>query len=504
MTAALTTDELRDLADPVWRLAHLYSIVTDDSEEIRFSPNEEQRAFVDRLWHRNLILKARQLGFSTLVLLMALDQCLFNSNFVAVTIADSLENAEKLFRRKVRFAYERLPHLVRELAPIVKETSGELVFGNGSSISVTTSARSGTVHLLHVSEMGKIGRKYPEKAREIVTGSFEAVPRSGVIVVESTAEENVGWFHDACMDAHRRQASKQQETALDWRLHFFPWWTKPDYSLPPDGIRIADADRAYFERTQLATGRTLMPEQRAWWVKKRDTLRDDMKREYPATVEEAFEQSIDGMIYGKEMLLIRSLGRIGTVPHRPGVAINTFWDLGVNDINAIWLHQRVGAMNRFIRYVWASNEGIGYYWRELEKLRDGWGGVWGKHYLPHDGDARIQGFEVRTRRQILEEAGARNVVIVPRISDVRAGVDSVKGLLQECEFDADGCADGIKALENYSRDWDDARQTWASHPRHDWASNGADAFRQFAQSFDPRADRQAARMAPVEYGRGGY
>lgn len=504
MGGALTDDELRALADPSWRLAHLYSIVTDDSEEIRFVPNHEQLALLDRLWHRNLILKARQLGFSTMVLLMALDQCLFNTNFVAVTIADSLENAEKLFRRKVQFAYSRLPQLVRDMTPVVKETSGELVFGNGSSISVTTSARSGTVHLLHVSEMGKIGRKYPDKAREIVTGSFEAVPSSGMVIVESTAEENVGWFHDACMAAHRRRLSGQRETVLDWRLHFYPWWTKPDYSLPAEGVVVSDATRTYFERIGLATGHAFTPEQRAWWAKKSESLGDDMKREYPATVEEAFERNVDGMIYGKEMLLIRALGRIGTVPHRRGVAINTFWDLGVNDANAIWLHQRVGAMNRFIRYIYASNEGIGYYWRELEKLREEWGGTWGVHYLPHDGDARIQGFEVRTRKQILEEAGARNVTIVPRIADVRAGVDQVKGLLQECEFDAEGCADGLKALENYSREWDGARQTWASHPRHDWASNGADAFRQFAQSFRPNTDHRAPTVALVNYGRGGY
>lgn len=503
--SGLTEEEKRNLADFGWRIRNLYTLVTDEGVEMPFVPNDEQLAFADNIWYRNLILKARQLGFTTLIDVIALDQTIFNANFTAVIIADSKENAEKIFRNKVKRVYERLPELVKQLAPVVRETTSEMLFANGSSISVTTSARSGTTNFLHVSEMGKIARKYPEKAREIVTGSFESVPKEGIIVVESTAEGNSGWFHDACIEAFNRQKQKAHETALDWRLHFFPWWTKESYELEPEGVTISDELRRYFDELSLKVGKAISARKRAWWVKKQQTLRDDMKREYPATVHEAFEQSTEGLIYGKEMLVIRTLGRIGKVPHRPNIVINTFWDLGVNDINAIWLHQRVGAMNRFIRYIYASNEGMGYYWRELEKFRASVNGVWGEHCLPHDGDQRIQGYEIKTRKEILEDCGARNVRIVPRIADVRTGIDMVKTMLMESEFDEEGCAEGIKALDNYCREWDDARQTWASHPRHDWASNGSDAFRQFAQFYSPNVNTPPMETPrPVVYSRAGY
>src|SRR5574340_1441601 len=59
-------------SDPEWRLRTLYTIVTDDGAEMAFAPNPEQLALIDALWHRNLILKARQLGMcvdpATLVL----------------------------------------------------------------------------------------------------------------------------------------------------------------------------------------------------------------------------------------------------------------------------------------------------------------------------------------------------------------------------------------------------------------------------------------------------
>ena len=504
MSQQLTDEEKRNLADPHWRIENLYSLITDDGVEMKFTPNDEQREFYSNLWFRNLVLKARQLGFTTLIDIIALDQTLFNENFTAVIICDSIPNAEKIFRNKVRRVYDKLPELVKQLCPIKRETTSELIFANGSSISVTTSARSGTVNFLHVSEMGKLARKYPEKAREIVTGSFEAVPLNGIIIVESTAEGNSGWFHDSCMAAHKAQLANQHETELDWRLHFYPWWKKGAYSLDPHGVTITDGDVRYFSMVEEKTGTKLSPEQRAWWVKKRQTLTDDMKREYPATVEEAFEQSIDGMIYGKEFLALRALGRIGRVPFRKGIVVNTFWDLGVNDINAIWMHQRFGATNRFVRYFWASNEGMGYYWTLLQRWAEEHQAVWGKHYLPHDGDARIQGYEVMTRKEILEEAGARNVEIVKRIPDIRTGIELVKRALPDCEFDEDGCADGLKALESYSREWDDKRQTWASHPRHDWASNGADAFRQFAQAFNPEGYRPMEEQRVMDYGRGGY
>lgn len=500
----LSEAERAQFADPWWRLCHLYSIVNDEGLEMRFQPNDEQRDFFDRLWNRNLILKARQLGFTTFVDLLALDQCVFVPNTTAAIIAHSLDDAQRIFRAKVLAPYRRLPEIARQLAPLVKESASELVFANGSSISVSTSVRSGTVHFLHVSEMGKIVRKYPERSREIVTGSFEAVPKDGIIVVESTAEGTSGWFHDAVQAAKRSRAQQSVETPLDFRLHFYPWHKKQGYRLADEGVIFTDTQLAYFERIERELSIRLDPAQRAWYVKKQQVLGEDMLREYPSSEEESFAQSTEGRIYGKEMLLLRSMGRLGRVPVRPGIAVNTFWDLGVNDLNTIWLHQRVGAMNRFLRYFAGANEGMRHYWELLERWRSEHDAKWGRHYLPHDGDTRIQGYEVTTRKAILEECGARGVQIVPRISDKRTGIELVRRILPECEFDEEGCIEGIACLDNYSREWDESRGTWSSDPRHDQWSHGADSFRQFAQAFQPDEQRVAPREQPLTYSRAGY
>ena len=491
--------------DPWWRICNLYTIVLDDGTQARFVPNEEQRQFYENLHYRNLIAKARQLGMTTFVALLLLDQCIFNQHFTGGIIAHTKDDAAKIFRNKVVKVYEALPQLVRDFSPIANQTAEQLVFANGSSITVSSSVRSSTVQFLHVSEMGKIARKYPEKAREIVTGSFGAVPKTGIIVVESTSEGKSGWWFDAVNEAQRAAQQGSKLTELDFKLHFFPWYTKAAYCIDDhDSVVISDRWRDYFDTLEMQLGIKLSRAQRAWYVRTEATLGDDMKREYPATVDESFAASMEGFIYGREMAALRLLGKVGNVPFRAGAAVNTFWDLGVNDQNAIWLHQRVGATNRFIRYFEGRNEGMRHYYEMLEQWRRTPNATWGKHNLPHDADQRIQGFEVTTRRQVLEELGMRNIEVVPRVPNLMDGIEAVRRLLPECEFDAAGCVDGLKCLDNYTREWDEHSGTWSSRPRHDHFSNGADAFRQFAQAWRPDTGAGAPRSVAHTWTSAGY
>ena len=68
-----------------------------------------KRALLDDLHNQNLILKARQLGFTTFIQIFMLDACIFNSNIRAGTIAHRLDDAKVIFRDKIRFPYDNLP-----------------------------------------------------------------------------------------------------------------------------------------------------------------------------------------------------------------------------------------------------------------------------------------------------------------------------------------------------------------------------------------------------------
>lgn len=481
----------RNIADPLWRLSNLYKIIIkgdggEDDLVIQFKPNRAQRRFIERLHHRNVILKARQLGFTTLICLIWLDHALFNPNVRCGIIAQDREAAEVIFRDKVRFAYDNLPPEIKAQFPLKKDSASELLFAhNNSSIRVATSMRSGTIHRLHISEFGKICARYPQKAAEVMTGSIPAVPKTGIIIVESTAEGQEGEFYDMTQRALALHHQRRTLTERDYRLHFFPWWEAPEYTMDPDGVILSRKDEEYFTRVEAEIGHELTEGQRAWYIATRDadfaSNPERMWQEFPSTPSEAFQQSTEGCYYTNEFAMLRKNGRIGQVPWEKAHPVNTWWDIGLNDEMAIWFHQRIGTQDRFIRYYENSGEAFAHYVAELQRH----GYVWGRHYLPHDGDTKRLGTEKNwTPKQMLEDLGLRNVEIVPRIDRVQTGIQMTRDAFSSCWFDEEGCKDGLKRLEMYRKEWDDRRGVWKDEPRHDKASNGADAFRGFGQMRD--------------------
>jgi phage terminase large subunit len=75
------------------------------------------------------------------------------------------------------------------------------------------------------------------------------------------------------------------------------------------------------------------------------------------------------------------------------------------------------------------------------------------------------------------------------------GINAVRRILPKCWFDQDKCQEGIKALRQYRRKWDDVRKVFYEHPEHDWASDPADSFRYLAIAIqEPTAPRKKEKM----------
>ena len=225
-------EHLKLLADKDWRLNNLYWITDKEGKPTRFRMTPEQREYFEGIHTRNIILKARQLGFTTEVCIIQLDAALFESAKCAL-IAHTLNDAKRLFREKVKYAYDKLPAEIKAANPASNDSSGELVFKKGGSLYVSTSFRGGTLRYLHVSEFGKICAKYPDKAREIVTGAFEAVSTGCFATIESTAEGRAGYFFDYCQTAEKALLQGKPLSALDWKFFFFSWWKNPQYAIDP-------------------------------------------------------------------------------------------------------------------------------------------------------------------------------------------------------------------------------------------------------------------------------
>lgn len=193
----------------------------------------------------------------------------------------------------------------------------------------------------------------------------------------------------------------------------------------------------------------------------------------------SFAGSIHGAYYADQLLRAERELRICSVPVEDGLLTYTAWDLGINDSTAIWFYQVVGKEIRFIDYYEASGEGLAHYVALLAQK----GYHYGAHYAPHDIEVR----ELGTGKSRLEAAKKLGIdfKIAPKLS-VMDGINAVRGLLSRCWFDKIKCKQGIQALKQYKKDWDDKGQRFSDHPLHDWASNGADAFRYACVSFQER------------------
>jgi hypothetical protein len=468
--------------DQIWRLHNLYYVVDKYGYRVKFRPNWAQIDLLEKMWFTNVILKARQLGFTTFIDLLLLDNCIWQPDKRAGIICHALPDAAVIFRDKVKFPFDNLPDEIKERAAPKLDSANELLFANNSSIRVGTSMRSGTFNYLHISEYGKLCARTPDKAREVRTGALNTVQAGQLVFIESTAEGRAGHFFELCQTSEKLARSGKTLTALDYKFHFYPWWQHPDYVLEAaDGEYFISAELAeYFHELEVKEGIVLSEARRFWYFKKSIEQGEDMRREYPSTSAEAFQASVEGAYYRKDMLKARSERRIKTVPYIRDIPVNTFWDLGFNDFNAIWFHQQVGTEHRFIDYLQDSGEADVFYAKKLQERPY----VYGTHYLPHDADQHWKDGNTAYDRYRKLLRGMGRVQTVTKVAENRLGVSAVRAILPQCWFDEQKCEVGIGALDLFRKEWDEKNGCWKETYKHDDASHGAKAFEGFARTFE--------------------
>lgn len=282
------------LSDVWWRLNNLYKIVNEEGELVTFRMRPAQRELFKNMHYRNIILKARQLGFSTGIDIYLLDQALFNKNLSCGIIAQDLPAAGEIFSTKISVPFDNLPPWLRATFQISTRregaNGGHIEFAHGSKIRVSTSFRSGTVQRLHISEHGKICAKYPAKAKEVRTGTLNAIKDGCIVFIESTAEGVGGDFHTMSTRAMDLGQLNLPLTSQDYKFHFFAWWQDPKYqtSVPTGGLRLSKYHQAYFAAVEQTMGITLLDEQKQWYIRKEIEQQEEMKQEFPSTPSEAF------------------------------------------------------------------------------------------------------------------------------------------------------------------------------------------------------------------------
>lgn len=455
---------------------HLYKIRNKKGELVQFKLNRAQQDFNLNKWWRNLILKSRQLGFTTFESIDALDDTLFTPNLDALMIAHNLEAGENIFSKKIQFAWEKLPDVIKQLFGVDNNSSKTLKFDFGdkgfSSLAVDTSGRSGTFQRLHITELADISKKYPKKIADIIEGTIPAVPTTGRVDIESTSQGASGEFYDMFISAWEHGEPK---SPLEYKAHFYNWTWDDDelntiITIPFSEMQQSEKFKEYAVKHKLTDIQITYYYQK--WLSLNKNW-NSLKREYPTTPEEAFDAVSEGTYYGEQIGLMEQNGQIGVFPFQRGFKVHTVWDLGVGKNMVVGFYQRDTISNRVRKIDYIEGEGSeGLPEIAAKVLRKPY--VFGKHFGPHDLEATDVGTG-KTRIEVAKTLGIK-FETVPDYS-IEDGINAVKVWLDRLDVNLATCKSWLKSMKSYEHEWDEKRGMYKDDPLHNWASHGADEGR---------------------------
>lgn len=241
---------------------------------------------------RIIILKARQMGFSTYTEGKIFRKTSMTKLTNSMIIAHKEDASNNLFNMSKLF-YEEMPAYLR---PMKKASNAkELIFENPtpnaaekqanpglrSKIKIDTAknlgaGRSDTIRNLHASEVA-----FWDNAEMVMLGLMQAVPNDPdtMVIVESTPNGVGGYFYDLWQKAKRGEN--------EFIPLFFAWWEHPEYQMPvPVGFTLDEEER------EIKSAYNLTDEQMAWrrWCIENNCNGDKelFKQEYPSNDIEAF------------------------------------------------------------------------------------------------------------------------------------------------------------------------------------------------------------------------
>jgi hypothetical protein len=256
-------------------------ILTDKQKIEPLQFKRAQKHLLEHLTGRDLVLKSRQVGISTIVEAL-LFMAAVNTTARIGVIANDDDTTQKM-RDMQQLFYDELPpnlkpertrnNATRAYYPQTKSQVYIATAGN------KTAGRGGTYSHIHGTEVA-----FWPNANLIIAGMMQGVPQTGHVIFESTANGAQGWFYNEVMAAQRGESS--------FTVHFYPWWWDEKNFIPltENEQLVYTADEA-----ALVIKHSLTPEQIKWRRDKQRELRELFPQEYPESIETAFLTSGDNV-----------------------------------------------------------------------------------------------------------------------------------------------------------------------------------------------------------------
>jgi hypothetical protein len=468
------------LSDQKWRLNNLYRIIDKNSNSIPFRLNKIQSDAIDNLHYRNLFLKARQLGMSTVAVIYLLDTVMFTENLAGGIVSYSLEHAQHIFKKIIGHALDTLPKELKPYAGIIQHSAREINFNNGSSLRVDTTLRGGTNGLVLVSEFGKTCARNPQKAEEVITGTLQAVPLNGKVIIESTGEGSEGYFAQMVIEAARR--GNDNLSKLEYKLFFYNWLQDESYHLYDTDIRYDVSLTDYFNAKEIELGVKIVQSQRNWYAVQTKVLGDKIRQEFPTTISEAFLSRSDAFYFAEGISKAYESGRCLYSPlYDALLPVYVAMDIGVNDLTVMVFFQIAHGEVRVIDYYEDKNKGLDFYVKFLLQDKNY---LYHTIFLPHDSTKRdildVSNTYERDFRRLFSHTKTRFHVL--KKMDKQLSISHSKIMLNRCVFNITRVKGFLDQFSKYRKTWHDGQGRYLEEPYHNEASNYADCFRYLTQA----------------------
>lgn len=202
--------------------------------------------------------------------------------------------------------------------------------------------------------------------------------------------------------------------------------------------------------------------------------------------------SVSGAIYKAEIARATKEGRICRVSYDATKPVQTFWDLGFDDCTSIIMAQPVAGMYNVIDCLEDSGKTIEWYLRQLQKREY----VFGTFWLPWDGLKQYKKLgSGKSTEEILRAAGC-NVRFVTML-EVHEGINALRTMFPQIQFDAERCADLLQSLRHYQ--WGPLKEGQRKRePLHNWASHFSDSARYMATAIKtPQIEAEKRKQTVV-------
>jgi hypothetical protein len=273
-------------------------------------------------------------------------------------------------------------------------------------------------------------------------------------------------------------------------------------------------DRAFAQRITVRDTKVLSPEDLE--VERLAYLADFGKEMGQALFDQewmcSFDAAIMGAYYAAEFTDIDASKRITRVEHDPSYPVYTGWDLGFDDDTAIWFYQVIAGEVRILEYYYNSGKNIDHYCSQLlgvkvtidivndklvvrkgediDDLAHRRAYNHGLINVPHDAKAKTLAARGKSiQEQLAAVFGWDKVRVIPTLS-LEDGIQAVRKMLPRTYFDESCEIEGISALRQYRREWDDEKKCFADKPVHDWTSHPADGLRTVAVAWRDNAPKK--------------